>query len=188
MTSRSDRSGLEETRQAHTPVVDAGHGFFALMDAICCVLSLMARGNPLDRYRCRLMLWSMVLEFGRSRRVDSPPFRPIGAISLKRDVPQHRAHPSASEGGLQSKQRPLCDVPNGIGGQDRCAIHISECVHDQSLASFFAHDHDPGQQCRFSSINPRCSQFQSVIPEQNHGFRLPQLPSECQAQAPGWRW
>ncbi len=47
------------------------------MVAICRLSSLRARGNPPAHQRRREMLWPMVIQIGRSRRVENPPFRSI---------------------------------------------------------------------------------------------------------------
>jgi len=47
------------------------------MVAICRSSRLRARGNPPAHQRRREMLWPMVIQIGRSRRVENPPFRSI---------------------------------------------------------------------------------------------------------------
>ena len=158
------------------------------MVAICRAWRLSARGNPPYCPKLEVWLWTMVF---RPEEADGSKTRHSGSSvrsPVERDVPQHRADPSASEVGLQSNQQPLCAIPKGSGGQDRCAIHIRECVHDQSLASFSAQDCVPG--LRFCPcFQSRCwCRPQQVSDGQDRCFHLSQLPDECQAQAAGCPW
>ena len=87
------------------------------MVAICRAWRLSARGNPPHRPKLEVWLWTMVF---RPEEADGSKTRHSGSSvrsPVERDVPQHRADPSASEVGLQSNQRPLCDIPKGSGAK-----------------------------------------------------------------------
>ena len=157
------------------------------MVAICRSSRLRARGNPPAHQRRREMLWPMVIQIGRSRRVENPPFRSIRIDLLPSETfPSTVPTPELPGSAFSPISGPCAKSPKGSRAKTGAPSISVECVHDQSLASFSAQDCVPGLHVR-PCLRPRLCRLQQVNHDQGHGH-LSKLPDERPAQAAGCPW